>query len=208
LSVESLLKFILTYTLLWLVAVPAAVAQFSGRAAEPIPTPLHIALLPDSVRRTFNENSAVAKALSTPDTIIRGGKSTTTALLASMVVPGAGQIYNGSYWKVPLIWGLEYYFISVYRNQNNLYAENRRLYLAALDSATVTGSAVFQYDASRYLTIRDFYKKQRDTFGWYIAIAYLVNLLDAYVDASLYNFEVSPNLQPTNGLRATLQVHF
>jgi hypothetical protein len=57
--------------------------------------------------------------------------------------------------------------------------------------------------------LRDFYRRQRDTFGWYMAIAYLVNVLDAYVDASLYGFEVSPNLQPKNDIQwIGLQVRF
>jgi Family of unknown function (DUF5683) len=202
------LKHVLYYSLLWLLTVPVAEAQVSGRYQEPIPTPLHIALLPDTVRHTFNEDSAVAKSMWTSDTVMRRGKSTTTALLASMIVPGAGQIYNGSYWKVPLIWGVEYYFASVYRNQNNLYKQNRALYVPLRDSAAVTGDQTTQNKATYYLGLSNFYRDQRDTFGWYIVIAYAVNLIDAYVDASLFNFEVNPNLQPTNELRATVHVHF
>jgi hypothetical protein len=55
---------------------------------------------------------------------------------------------------------------------------------------------------------RDFYRNQRDTFGWYIAITYIITLLDAYVDASLFNFEVSPDLQPASELRASVRVPF
>ncbi len=165
-------------------------------------------MLSDSLHRTFNEDSAIAKTMWTPDTSIRPGKSTTTALVASMIVPGAGQIYNGSYWKAPLIWGLEYYFASVYRTQNNLYKQNRALYVPLRDSAAATGDETTLSLANNYLRISNFYRDQRDTFGWYMVIAYAVNLLDAYVDASLFNFEVSPNLQPTNELRATMHVHF
>jgi len=202
------LKHVLSYILLWIFALPAAQAQVSGRYQEPIPTPLHIAMLSDSLHRTFNEDSAIAKTMWTPDTSIRPGKSTTTALVASMIVPGAGQIYNGSYWKAPLIWGLEYYFASVYRTQNNLYKQNRALYVPLRDSAAATGDETTLSLANNYLRISNFYRDQRDTFGWYMVIAYAVNLLDAYVDASLFNFEVSPNLQPTNELRATMHVHF
>jgi hypothetical protein len=122
-------------------------------------------------------------------------------MLASVVIPGAGQIYNGSYWKTPLIWGLGYYFVSIYRQQNTLYQQYRSEYSASIDSAHVTGIIKLKDN-------RDFYHGQRDTFGWYIAITYLVNVLDAYVDASLYSFEVSPNLQPSNDLRATFRVRF
>lgn len=168
---------------------------------QPIAAPLRILSLPDSLIRIFNEDSIVAKSVFTSDTVLRRGKSTTIAMLASLVVPGAGQIYNGSYWKTPLIWGLGYYFVSIYRQQNTLYQQYRNEYSASIDSAHVTGT-------SKLKDNRDFYHGQRDTFGWYIAITYLINVLDAYVDASLYSFEVSPNLQPSNDLRATLRVRF
>ncbi len=122
-------------------------------------------------------------------------------MLASLVVPGAGQIFNGSYWKTPMIWGLGYYFVSIYKQENTLYQKYRKEYSASIDSVNTTGNRSLK-------DLRDFYHGQRDTFGWYIAITYLINVLDAYVDASLYSFEVSPNLQPSNDLRATLRVRF
>ena len=195
------MKVFLYYSLLWVLAVPATQAQVFGRYEAPIPTPLHLVLLPDSVHRAFNEDSVIAKAMWTPDTVLRRGKSTTIAVFASMIVPGAGQIYNTSYWKAPVVWGLEYYFIYVYRQQNKLYQQYRKEYAASIDSLQPAGIKHLKDN-------RDFYQRQRDTFGWYVVIAYVVNLLDAYVDASLYNFEVSSSLQPTNELRATVRIHF
>jgi hypothetical protein len=176
-------------------------SQQPRRYEQPIATPLRILSLPDSLIRIFNEDSLVAKSVFTSDTVLRRGKSTTIAMLASLIVPGAGQIYNGSYWKAPLIWGLGYYFVSIYKQQNTLYQKYRTEYSASIDSVNTTGDRSLR-------DLRDFYHGQRDTFGWYIAITYLINVLDAYVDASLYSFEVSPNLQPSNDLRATLRVRF
>ncbi len=104
-------------------APPAARAQPFSHYEQPIATPLRIVLLTDTVVHVFNEDSAVAKLAFSTDTVRRPGKSTTVALLASLVVPGAGQIYNGSYWKAPIIWGVGYYFISVYNQQNKLYQQ-------------------------------------------------------------------------------------
>lgn len=176
-------------------------SQQPRRYEQPIATPLWILTLPDSLIRIFNEDSLIAKSVFTSDTVLRSGKSTTVALLASLVVPGAGQIYNGSYWKTPMIWGLGYYFVSIYKQENTLYQKYRKEYSASIDSVNTTGNRSLK-------DLRDFYHGQRDTFGWYIAITYLINVLDAYVDASLYSFEVSPNLQPSNDLRATLRVRF
>ncbi len=183
--------------------------------SQPIFTPLRIVgnsfvtELPDSSVRV-NADSIMEKMTATPDTIQRPGKSTTVAWVASAIIPGAGQIYNGSYWKAPLIWGLGYYLVSVYLNQNDLYKQNRQLYEAYLDSAAYSQQpkGTFDQDVSHYKEVRDFYKNQRDTFGWYIAITYLINILDAYVDASLYNFEVAPVASNPSEIRFTMKVRF
>ena len=150
----------------------------------------------------LNEDSLIVAATATSDTMVRQGKSTTTAMLSSMVIPGAGQIYNGSYWKAPVIWGVGFYFWTVYNNQDKLYRQSKALYTASITATVPAGDG-------REKDNRDFYRHQRDTFGWYLAITYLVNVLDAYVDASLYGFEVSPNLQPKNDIQMIgLQVRF
>jgi hypothetical protein len=69
----------------------------------------------------IDEDSLIAAATTTPDTLMRSGKSTTIAMLSSMAIPGTGQIYNGSYWKAPVIWGTGIYLWSVYRRQDDLY---------------------------------------------------------------------------------------
>jgi Family of unknown function (DUF5683) len=193
------LKLLGYFGMLLFLFLPVVRAQVSPHFEQPIATPLRILSLPDSVIHIFNEDSAAAKMAFSSDTVRRPGKSTTVALLASMVIPGAGQIYNGSYWKAPVIWGVGYYFISVYNQQNKLYQQYRVAYTASIDSADTGGDP-------NILKNRNFYHNQRDTFAWYLAIEYVVNLLDAYVDASLYNFEVSPNLQPTTEMRASLRI--
>jgi len=193
------LKLFAYSALLWFFFSLEGRAEVPPRYEQPIPTPLRIISLPDTVIHVFNEDSAVAKMAFSTDTVRRPGKSTTVALLASLVVPGAGQIYNESYWKAPILWGVGYYFISVYNQQNKLYQQSRSAYKASIDSAQVDGDP-------NIMRLRDFYHNQRDTFAWYLAIEYIVNLLDAYVDASLYNFEVSPNLQPTTEMRASLRI--
>jgi hypothetical protein len=192
----------LVYNILlaFLLAAPVH-PQLSRRYEPPIATPLRIVSLPDSLIRIFNEDSLIAKTISNPDTVLRRGKSTTVALLASLVVPGTGQIYNGAYWKAPIVWGVGYYFVSVYKQQNDLYQTYRKQYSASIDSLPGTG-------IPKLKEYRDFYRNQRDTFGWYVAITYIITLLDAYVDASLFNFEVSPNLQPASELRASVRVPF
>jgi hypothetical protein len=107
-------------------------------------------------------------------------KSPGLAVLLSAVVPGAGQAYNESYWKIPIVLGLGIYFASQWLHNNRLVKDFREQF-------SITGNP---QDLAR----RDFYKDQRDTFTWYIAILYFANILDAYVDASLYDFDVGSDL--------------
>lgn len=175
-----------------------ATAQIVQKYEQPIPTPVFFVASQDTFLN-LNEDSLIAASLSPVDTTIREGKSTTIAMLASMVVPGTGQIYNESYWKAPVVWGLGYYFYSVYNNQDELYKKYRYQYDTSITTLRPSGNADFR-------SLRDFHKGQRNMFGWYIAITYLLNVVDAYVDAALYNFEVSPNLQGTNQWRVRMKI--
>ncbi len=176
--------------------------QHSFQYEKPIASPLFISARTDSLPRILNEDSLVATKISVVDTTIRSPKFTVVAMLASGLLPGVGQLYNQSYWKAPIVWGFGYYFYSVYREQDKLYAEKRDAYAASLlaDSLHIGNATLKDH--------RNFYRGQRDTFGWYLAIAYLINVLDAYVDAALFNFEVSPNLQPRNEIemRASVRI--
>ncbi len=114
-------------------------------------------------------------------------KSTTTAILFSAVIPGAGQFYNESYWKIPVILGLGSYWGYEWVSLNKDYINYRNLYSESLIKFPPSGNY-------QYKNIRDFYRSERDRFAWYLGILYLVNILDAYVDASLFDFSVDDNL--------------
>lgn len=121
------------------------------------------------------------------NTIIIKQKSALTAILLSAVVPGGGQVYNGSYWKVPIIIGAQAFFISQWISNNKSY----KYYLSEYDSSLIAlpgvGNSALQQE-------RDSYHDQRDSYAWYIAGVYLLSMLDAYIDAELSGFDVSPSL--------------
>lgn len=112
-------------------------------------------------------------------------KSPGLALLFSAVLPGAGQFYNESYWKVPILLGFGYYLASQWLDNNDSTKHYRDLFARSVAEGN---------EITRYQQLREFYKDQRDTFSWYIFIYYIVNLVDAYVDASLYDFNVGDDL--------------
>jgi hypothetical protein len=136
---------------------------------------------PDTVRAPIS--SAVTKddSLAPPPS-----RSPLLAMGLSALIPGGGQIYNRSYWKVPLILGLGGYFVYEFIDNHRQYKDYRDRYQAGL--------ATYPDGDRRILALREFYKEQRDSFGWYFLILYVVNLADAYVDASLFGFDVGDNL--------------
>jgi hypothetical protein len=133
---------------------------------------------------TFRSLSDVAVS---PETVsVRQTKSAGRAVLFSAVLPGLGQIYTKSYWKLPIIWGLGGYYIYGWITNNNRYHDFQDQYRKSLESST-------EGDLQTK-NLRDFYHNQRDSYAWYFGILYLANLVDAYVTASLYDFDVSDDL--------------
>lgn len=114
-------------------------------------------------------------------------KSTTLAMLLSAGLPGAGQFYNESYWKIPVILGLAGYWGYEWVGLNKEYQNYKNLYSESLIKLPPSGNY-------QYRTIRDFYRGERDKFAWYLGILYVLNIVDAYVDASLFEFSVDDNL--------------
>lgn len=115
------------------------------------------------------------------DTLDIETKSPWNAVFKSAVLPGLGQIYNESYWKVPVIWGLIGWFGYNWWYNNNFYKDYRSLYQKSI----IDGN-----ENIIYKRIREFYRDQRDLFAIYVGLTYFLNLVDAYVDAHLFNFEV------------------
>ncbi len=132
-------------------------------------------------------------------------KSSLLAVGLSAAAPGVGQIYNGSYWKPPVIWGFGVYWISEWIQLNKSYKDYRNQYSASITPSQTLGDLTL-------LSQRDFYRDERDKFAWYLGALYALNLLDAYVSANLYDFEVSPNLgldgKAAPGVTATIRWKF
>ena len=128
------------------------------------------------------------------DSVFVSSKSAWTAVLMSAVVPGAGQIYNESYWKAPVIWGLTGWLVYNWIDNNNNYKSNKDLYAQTGDED--------------YRRLRTFYRDQRDLFSIYLGLTYVLNLVDAYVDAQLFDFTVEEDFfigQPRLNVRIYLR---
>ncbi len=138
-----------------------------------------------SYSQNIEDNLAVE---SSPDTTFQMSKSPWGAVARSAIIPGWGQLYNESYWKIPIIWGTAAWFVYNWVDNNNSYNNYKNLYQNSQN----------EY----YRRLRNFYRDQRDNFTIYIGLLYLLNLIDAYVDAHLFDFNVN-----SNSLKADFQIN-
>lgn len=110
------------------------------------------------------------------------------------VLPGAGQIYNRKYWKLPILYGAAgacAYFISNNHKEYVLYRDilrNRKADSAYRDQFF----GIYSNDQVRIL--RDFYLRNRDFTVILSVLLYIVQIVDAHVDAHLMTFDVSEKL--------------
>jgi hypothetical protein len=118
-------------------------------------------------------------------------KNPKKATLLSAVLPGAGQVYNGKTWKVPLLYAgilTDVYFIQY----NNRRYESFRDALFALDAGEKN-----QFPSlNRAALVRnvDYWRQNRDMTLLLLLGIYALNLVDANVDAHLSGFDVSDDI--------------
>ena len=129
----------------------------------------------DSIQ--YVTSSEFVDTLISSDTSFIMTKSPWGAVARSAIIPGWGQIYNKSYWKVPIVWGVIGWFAYNWVQNNNDYKFYKNMYMA---EPTVINKR-----------LREFYRDNRDLFAIYLGLTYAANLIDAYVDAHLFDFDVS-----------------
>ncbi|MDR0714633.1 MAG: DUF5683 domain-containing protein [Bacteroidales bacterium] len=122
------------------------------------------------------------------------------ATIMSAVLPGLGQVYNRKYWKVPIAYaliGASVYFLI--RTQNN-FQRYRRAYIDLKDLDPYTNyhkklNIPSYYNEEQYITsFKDNYRRYRDWAIIAVVITYLMNVVDANVDAHLFDYNVDDNI--------------
>jgi hypothetical protein len=122
------------------------------------------------------------------------------AAFYSAIVPGLGQVYNKKYWKVPLVYGGLGLTVYYYSFNNKEYHNYRDAYKDLLAGRQITGKLA-GLDADRLLRGQRFHQRNRDLSMLLTVGVYLLNIIDANVDAHLMQFNVNDNLS----LRPSLQ---
>lgn len=115
------------------------------------------------------------------------------AAFYSAILPGLGQVYNKKYWKVPLVYagmGASLYY---YSWNNKKYHEYRDAYKDKLAGRPLTGE-LENLDADRLIRAQKFHQKNRDLSMLITLGLYILNIVEANVNAHLMQFNVNENL--------------
>ena len=130
------------------------------------------------------------------DSVLIKRHSPTKATLYSTVLPGLGQIYNRKWWKVPIIYagfGVMTYFI--YSNTDE-YLVYRSAYIEKVNGNTNGNYAglVAKYSEDELLSSTEYYRRNLELSILITAVWYILNIIDATVDAHLYTYDINDNL--------------
>ena len=128
------------------------------------------------------------------DTVAARKHTPRQAVIYSLICPGLGQIYNKKYWKIPFIYGAGGTFL-YYINYNQL--KYKKFRAALFDQATTKEPVVIDGYPYAYVTLeqgRDYYRRYRDLSVAGLAAIYLLNVIDAMVDAHFFNYDISDDL--------------
>lgn len=121
--------------------------------------------------------------------IYKGPKKAT---ILSAILPGLGQVYNKKYWKVPIVYAGLGGFIYLFAANNEQYNYYRNNLLKQVNDPSLTFLGGLTLEDNQKEKFR--YKKYRDFSAIGIAVIYLLNIIDANVDAHLKTFDVSDDL--------------
>lgn len=116
------------------------------------------------------------------------------ALLYSLILPGAGQFYNGRWWKAPFVYGALGATVGVYLFNEENYKELQKAYQLKLQNEPHEFSGTVLDDANRLRVLRDRYNKDRQSWLIYSIGVYGLQAIEALVDAHLRDFDVNEDL--------------
>lgn len=130
------------------------------------------------------------------------------ALWLAIVIPGAGQIYNRKYWKLPIVYGGFVGCAYAMRWNNMMYKDYSQAYIDLTDddpntksyerfqqfSNRITDANIQQRYQELFKNRKNRFRRWRDLSFFVMCGVYAISIIDAYVDASLSEFDISDDL--------------
>jgi len=111
------------------------------------------------------------------------------------LVPGLGQIYNKKYWKLPIVYAgfaVSGYF--AFWNRGEYLVYNEAYICKANDPEGCENELAIKYETEQLKSISDYYRRNMELSFIVMGAWYILQILDATVDAHLYHWEVNENL--------------
>ena len=168
------------------------------------------------VNRAVYEDSVVDGRIFMADTLknVRPKRNWVTwrpnakrAMWLAIVLPGAGQIYNRKYWKLPFVYGGFVGCAYAMRWNNQMFRDYSQAYMDIMDDDPNTqsynqflhlGAKIDSSNIDRYQRLfknrKDKFRRWRDLSFFCLVGVYAISIIDAYVDASLSEFDISKDL--------------
>ena len=129
------------------------------------------------------------------------------AMWLALVLPGAGQIYNRKYWKLPIVYGGFVGCVYAMNWNNQMYRDYSQAYMDLMDNDPQTdsykeflhiGGTITESNKARYESLfkkrKDRFRRWRDLSFFCLVGVYAISVVDAYIDASLSEFDISDDL--------------
>lgn len=117
------------------------------------------------------------------------------ATIYSAILPGLGQAYNRKYWKIPVIYGLGGLLTYFVVDNNKQYVNYKNAFKVRLDDNPDTVDPyVNVYSDDDLRVLKNYYRRNRDLAYIGMGVTYILNVIDAAVDAHLFYFDVSDDL--------------
>ena len=116
------------------------------------------------------------------------------AALYSLILPGVGQVYNKRIWKVPLVYALEGSALYLVLDNINLYNKWNTCYVGLVNDETGITECGSVTDISTAFNQRNTARSYRELSFIFLGVAHLLNVVEAFVDRHLINFDTSEDL--------------
>jgi hypothetical protein len=160
----------------------------------------------DSTKRSIQVTAPVSKEVRSPK----------KASIYAALFPGLGQVYNKKYWKLPIVYGgyagliyvlgwnnsnykdffQGYRIAAQYTSAANMKPDERKFLdnLIKNPSISLDNPSTFTYISAQLKSGKDFFRRNRDLTIIGIAALHVLSIIDASVDANLFDFDISDDL--------------
>jgi hypothetical protein len=117
------------------------------------------------------------------------------AALFSTALPGLGQAYNKKYWKIPIIYaGFGVLGYLVYSNRAEFIKYRDAYIYVANGDTTPYDNPYINFNETQLKSGMDYYRRNRDLTSIITGLWYILNILEAYVDAHFFDYDISDDL--------------